>query len=99
MQAFDWRRPATIDEAVAALRSCADPKIISGGMTLIPTLKQNLAAPSDLIDLACVQGLTGIAVEGDRLVIGAMTRHAEVAQSSLVRARIPALAVLAGGIG
>jgi carbon-monoxide dehydrogenase medium subunit len=68
-------------------------------MTLIPTLKQRLASPSDVIDLGAVPGLGGIEVSGDRLVIGAMTRHAEVAASAAVKASIPALARLAGLIG
>ena len=99
MQSFGWRRPTSLQEAVTALQDCADPKLISGGMTLIPTLKQDLAAPSDLIDLGFVPGLTGISVAAGRLTIGAMTRHAEVAASPVVRDSIAALAVLAGGIG
>jgi aerobic carbon-monoxide dehydrogenase medium subunit len=99
VQTFAWRRPATVAEAVAALREAEDPKLISGGMTLIPTLKQNLAAPTDLVDLCAVLGLAGIGVESDRLVVGATTRHADVAESELVQEKIPALATLAGGIG
>ena len=99
MQAFAWRRPSTLAQAVESLRACAEPKLIAGGMTLIPTLKQNLATPSDLIDLACVPGLSGVTLDGDRLVIGAMTRHADVADSPLVREKASALAMLAAGIG
>jgi aerobic carbon-monoxide dehydrogenase medium subunit len=99
MQSFAWRRPAHIKEAVESLRSGVDPKLIAGGMTLIPTLKLNLAAPSEIIDLGCVPGLGGISLEGDRLVVGAMARHVEVAESMLVRAKARALATLAGGIG
>jgi carbon-monoxide dehydrogenase medium subunit len=99
MQAFGWRSPRTVGEAVEALRGGADPKLIAGGMTLIPTLKQNLSTPSDLVDLGRIAGLAGIARDGDRLRVGAMTRHADVAESDLVRTTIPALATLAGGIG
>ena len=99
MQSFAWRRPTSISEAVKSLRDCEEPKLIAGGMTLIPTMKQNLAAPSDLIDLGCVPGLGGVSLDGDRLVFGAMTRHAQAASSTLVREKIPALATLAGGIG
>src|SRR3546814_11312882 len=77
----------------------SDLKIVAGGMTLIPTLKQRLASPSDLIDLAGVQELKGIREEGDAVVIGAMTTHAEVEASDVVRRAIPALARLASGIG
>jgi carbon-monoxide dehydrogenase medium subunit len=68
-------------------------------MTLVPTMKQRLAAPSDLIDLNGIAELSGIAREGDSVVIGAMTRHADVAASDVVRGAIPALAALAEGIG
>jgi carbon-monoxide dehydrogenase medium subunit len=62
-------------------------------------MKQRLAAPSDLIDLAGIPGLSGIKVEGNELIIGAMTRHADVAASDVVKQAIPALASLAEGIG
>ena len=68
-------------------------------MTLLPTMKQRLASPAALIDLKNVPELTGIAREGDNLVIGAMSRHAEVARNTIVKGAIPALAKLAGGIG
>src|SRR5207237_7086767 len=68
-------------------------------MTLVPTLKFRLAKPSDLVDLAAIPSLRGITDAGDALVIGAMTRHAEVHRSPLVKQAIPALAVLAAVIG
>jgi aerobic carbon-monoxide dehydrogenase medium subunit len=68
-------------------------------MTLIPTLKQRLARPSDLIDLGRIAELKGIKREGNAVVIGAMTRHVEVATSDVVKSAIPALAHLAEGIG
>ena len=70
-----------------------------GGQTLIPTLKQRLAQPSDVIDLGSIAELRGIREEGGGLVIGATTRHAEVAGSEVVRRVIPVLAELANGIG
>lgn len=99
MEAFAWRRPKSIEEAVCDLNDCDNPKLLAGGMTLIPTLKQNLAAPSHLVDLGHIIGLSDIRIEGDRLVIGAMTRHVDVAESDVVRRFIPALSTLAGGIG
>ena len=68
-------------------------------MTLVPTLKQRLANPSDLIDLAAIAELKGIKVDGTGVTIGAMTTHGEVAHSAEVKKAIPALAVLAEGIG
>lgn len=99
MHNFTYQRPATIADAVKALGGASDGKIIAGGMTLVPTLKQRLAAPSDLIDLGAITDLKGIKAEGDGLTIGAMTKHAEVAASSVVRSTIPALAQLAELIG
>jgi carbon-monoxide dehydrogenase medium subunit len=99
MNRFDYHRPDSVDAAVAARRAAADGLYLAGGMTLIPTLKQGLAEPSDLIDLAAIPGLSAIAVSGERVSIGAMTRHAQVAASPELRRAIPALAELAGEIG
>jgi aerobic carbon-monoxide dehydrogenase medium subunit len=98
MYAFEYHRPRTLAGAVADLAK-ADAKALAGGMTLLPTMKQRLASPAALIDLKDVPELSGIAREGDALVVGAMSRHADVARSSVVQAAIPALAKLAGGIG
>lgn len=99
MYEFNYKRPASIDEAVSALGTADDGKLMAGGMTLLPTLKQRLASPSDVIDLAGVPGLSGISDEGSSIVVGAMTRHADVAASDVVKSAIPALAALAEGIG
>jgi carbon-monoxide dehydrogenase medium subunit len=98
MYAFEYHRPQSLSGAITDLAK-PDAKALAGGMTLLPTMKQRLASPAALIDLRNVRELTGIAREGDNLVIGAMTRHADVALSNVVQAAIPALAVLAGGIG
>ena len=68
-------------------------------MTLLPTMKQRLAAPSDLIDVTRIDDLSGISVSGDTVRIGAATTHAEVAASSEIAAACPALAGLASRIG
>lgn len=99
MNSFEYHRPDSLETAVAARRAAADGLYLAGGMTLIPTLKQGLAQPSDLIDLGAIPDLAGIVVAGDRLTIGAMTRHAAVAGSADVRGAIPALAGLAAEIG
>ena len=98
MYAFEYHRPQSLSAAVADLAK-PDAKALAGGMTLLPTMKQRLASPAALIDLKNVPELTGISREGDHLLIGAMTRHADVAASNVVKAAIPALAKLAGGIG
>ena len=99
MYEFDYHRPASLDDAARFLGSHGEAKLVAGGMTLIPTLKQRLARPSDLVDLGAIGGLKGITEEGDTLIIGAMTRHAEVQRSAAVKRAIPALSALAGLIG
>jgi len=99
MYTFDYARATSVADAVAALAADDDAKVLAGGMTLLPTLKQRLAQPSKLVDLQGVDDLTGIRMDGDTLVIGAMTRHIDVARSAVVKAAIPALAALAEGIG
>ena len=84
MYAFNYQRPANVADALQALRSADDGKLLAGGMTTLPTLKLRLAQPSDLIDLSGIAELRGIRREGDAVVVGAMTRHAEVAASSEV---------------
>ncbi len=99
MYAFNYHRPDSLEAAIGLLPTCEDGLVLAGGQTLLDSLPQRLAQPSDLIDLGALPELSGIRREGDQLVIGAMTRHAEVAASDLVRQSIPALAALAAGIG
>jgi carbon-monoxide dehydrogenase medium subunit len=99
MYEFDYHRPASLDEVANLLDARPEAKLVAGGMTLVPTLKLRLAKPSDLVDLAAIPSLRGISDEGGALVIGGMTRHAEVNRSALVKAGIPALAALAAMIG
>jgi carbon-monoxide dehydrogenase medium subunit len=96
---FRYLRPQTLAEAEALFHASDDAKYIAGGQTLIPTMKQRLAAPVDLIDLARLPGLSFIRESGDALTVGAGTPHAEVAASPVVKKAIPALASLAGEIG
>jgi len=98
MYEFEYQKPASLGD-VARLLGDEDAKLVAGGMTLIPTLKQRLAKPTQLIDLAAIPSLKGITEEGDAIVIGAMTRHANVNRSDVVKRAIPALAAMAGMIG
>ena len=97
MYNFNYHKPQSLADA-AKLGAGEEAKFLAGGMTLIPTLKQRLAKPSDLVDLAKIAELKGIKRDGNAIVVGAMTRHVEVATSDVVKA-IPALAHLAEGIG
>ena len=98
MYAFTYYHPTNVAGALADLAH-EDAKLLAGGQTLIPTMKQRLAAPAALVDLGKIHELVGVSRDGDALEIGAMTRHADVANSSVVQAAIPALASLAGHIG
>jgi len=99
MHDFHYHRPASAADAAGLIASKGEAKIVAGGMTLIPTIKQRLAQPSDLVDLGGIAALKGVKAEGAGITIGAMTTHADVARSADVQKAIPALAVLAGGIG
>jgi carbon-monoxide dehydrogenase medium subunit len=99
MYEFNYHKPTSLDDVAGLLAANEDAKLVAGGMTLVPTLKLRLAKPSDLIDLAAITTLRGITDAGDALVIGAMTRHAEVNRSPVVKQGIPGLAALAGMIG
>jgi aerobic carbon-monoxide dehydrogenase medium subunit len=99
MYAFNYHRPNSLNEASKLAGSLDEGKIIAGGMTLLPTMKQRLAAPSDLVALDKIDDLRGIAVKDGVVSIGAMTRHVEVATSAEIKKALPALAELAGMIG
>ena len=99
MYLFDYQKPASAKNAVELAASAQEAKFLAGGMTLLPTMKQRLASPGQLIDLGGLDELRGVAVDGKTVTIGAMTRHYDVANSPEVKKAIPALAELAGMIG
>jgi len=88
-----------VKDAAARFAAAGEGRYLAGGQTLIPTMKQRLAAPSDLIDISRLAELKGIAASGELVTIGAATTHAEVQRSDAVSRAIPALAALAGLIG
>ena len=98
MYDFAYHKPTSLTDAAKQL-SVADSRLLAGGMSLIPSLKLRLNRYAALIDLGAVAELRGIRREGNALVIGAMTPHADVAASSAIAQSIPALAALAEGIG
>jgi carbon-monoxide dehydrogenase medium subunit len=101
MNRFGYYDPTSVQKAVGVASDKPEAKYLAGGQSLLATMKLRLASPSDLIDLAQIPDLRGIRVEGggNALAIGAMARHADVASSADVKARIPALAALAAMIG
>jgi aerobic carbon-monoxide dehydrogenase medium subunit len=99
MTPFKLHRAKNLAEAAKAFKAAEEGRFLAGGQTLIPVLKQRLAAPSDLVSLGGVTGLAGITSTAEKITVGAMTRHADVAANADVRRLIPALAEMAGGIG
>jgi carbon-monoxide dehydrogenase medium subunit len=98
MYAFELVRPSTLADASAALVESGG-KALAGGQSLIGAMKLRLARPGTLVDLSPIAVLKGIAKDGGSITIGALTTHAQVAESDVVRTSLPALAALAHGIG
>ena len=98
MHAFEYHRPGSTKEAISLSKS-EETRYLAGGQSLVQAMKLRLSSPSDLIDLSSLKDLVGIKASGSAVEIGAMTRHADVANSKDVQKAIPALATLAGIIG
>jgi len=94
-----YHRAANVDDATAKLGAADDGKYLSGGMTLLPTMKQRLAAPSDLIDLTHIGDMHGITITDNLVRIGAATTHHDVANNAELQANCPAICDLASHIG
>ena len=99
MYDFAYHKPSSVADAVKLLAADPDARAISGGMTLLPALKLRLNKPSSVVDLSGIAELRGVKREGNAIVIGALTKHYEVATSAEVKAAIPALAEMASTIG
>jgi carbon-monoxide dehydrogenase medium subunit len=97
MHAFKYHRPSSVNDASALAKG--DARLLAGGQSLVQAMKLRLSSPTDLIDLGTIKDLAGIKASASEVTIGAMTRHAEVANSAEVKKAIPALAALAGMIG
>jgi aerobic carbon-monoxide dehydrogenase medium subunit len=98
MYDFEFIRAKTVDEAVKALAEDEEAMALSGGQTLLPTMKQRLASPTKLVSLAAIPGMRGVALDDEgRLVVKAGTTHGQVSKDAA--ANYPALAALAGQIG
>jgi aerobic carbon-monoxide dehydrogenase medium subunit len=97
---FDYEVADSAAHALALLAEHGeDAKLLAGGHSLLPMMKVRLAQPAVLIDIARVTELSGITVDGDEIVIGATTRHADVASAELLRAEVPILAYAAEQVG
>lgn len=94
-----YHRAGSVSDAAAQFAASDEAKYLAGGMTLIATMKQRLASPSDLIDLRHIADIKGVTVSGSKIRIGAGTTHFDVATSLGLKSACPALTVLAGLIG
>jgi aerobic carbon-monoxide dehydrogenase medium subunit len=99
MYNFIYHRASGLRQATNMLGKFEEAKLLAGGQTLLPTMKLRLASPSHIIDLNKIEGISDIEMKGRNIVIGALARHADVANSPVVKQAIPALAELAGMIG
>jgi aerobic carbon-monoxide dehydrogenase medium subunit len=99
MYDFTYHQPTTVRQAANLLAKNEDAKLLAGGHSLIPVMKLRLAKPSAIIDLSKVEGLSGVELKGRSIVVGAMTRHTDVANSAVVQEMLPALASVPGSIG
>ncbi|MGY9029259.1 MAG: FAD binding domain-containing protein [Rhodobacterales bacterium] len=111
MYETNFHKASTAQDAAALLAKSDDGKILAGGQTLIPTMKQRLAAPADLVDLSRAEALRGVTITkrkkmgimkadgGETITIGAMTTHAEVAGNTELAQVCPVICGLAGNIG
>ena len=98
--AFSYHRPASVDEALALLaRFGADAKLIAGGQSLVPMMNMRLASPAQLMDINDLTELARLRLRGDRLEVGALARHREIAESLLAAAHCPLLVQAARTIG
>lgn len=97
---FSYHRPASLDEALALLaRHPGEARLLAGGQSLVPMMNMRLATPAHLVDINDLSELGRIRLREDRLEVGALARHRELAESPLVRRHLPLLAQAVGTIG
>ena len=96
---FEYRRVDSVDEAIQALSDGTDAKLLAGGHSLLPLMKVRLARPSLLVDISRLQDLKYVKEDGDRVAIGALTRHHDVANSEVLQELCPIVSYAAGEIG
>jgi aerobic carbon-monoxide dehydrogenase medium subunit len=97
--AFDYHRASSVDDAVAALKANEDAKVLAGGHSLIPLLRLRFARPAMLVDVGALDELRYVREDGDRIAIGALTRHSELAREAVLIEGCTMLADAAGQIG
>ncbi|MGY1590448.1 FAD binding domain-containing protein [Geodermatophilus sp. SYSU D00708] len=97
---FEYVRPASVEEAIAALVEHGDDaKIMAGGHSLLPIMKLRLAMPAVVVDISRIPGLSYVRVDGDEVAIGAGTRHHELEKDEVAKAEVPLLPYVASQVG
>jgi aerobic carbon-monoxide dehydrogenase medium subunit len=96
---FEYVRVGSVDDAIAALAADEDAKLLAGGHSLLPAMRLRVARPSMLVDIGRIDGLSAIRRDGDAIVIGALARHHDVANSELLQRSCPIVAFAAAQIG
>ena len=96
---FEYQRVEFVDHAIQLLADRPDAKVLAGGHSLLPLMKLRLARPSMLVDIGRIRDLRFVREEGDRIAIGALTRHHDVATNELIQSTCPILAYTASEIG
>ena len=99
MYQFNYIKAKSVEEASIALSNNPEAKILAGGMTLIPTMKQRLASPEQLIDIRQIEELKFIKLESNNIIVGSVSNHFEVYDSEIIKEHLPALSRLAENIG
>src|ERR1700730_16046220 len=99
MYSTTYHRPSSIDEAAALFAKGKEAKYLAGGHTLLPVMKQHLAAPSDVIDLGRIKDMVGIELSADALTIKAATTYFDIMQSADANKAIPAIVHLTSVLG
>lgn len=96
---FTYHRASSVDDALAILSADEDAKILAGGQSLLPAMKLRLAQPGTLVDISELDELRGVRMDGDDVVIGALTRHHELETDATIQTRLPLLADMARVVG
>ena len=99
MYSFHYQKANSLADAAAVLSRNADAKLLAGGQSLVASMKLRLINPSDIVDLSGIRELAGIKLESNAVVIGAMTRHADAANSPVLQQALPGLAMVPASIG
>ena len=98
MKKFKYHSPKSLDESRKIFMSCEFPQYLAGGMTLLPSIKQGISSPTDLIDLAHINDMKGINEDNNNISVGSLVNHNEIAKSYLIKKYISGLAYLASKI-